>query len=214
MALPGVAAISVRGTSPLPPSMLPPDTQPLSTTSSSSSRSSSPGHFHWGDDLRLDQASGDIDPDPGFDAAAHRIMTLLVKGVLVDALGWEMRDIMLFGFGQGGSLALGIASRLRTPERVVDLEDGGAEMGMTTKGVVSIGGPLPGSMVPSLGGRRKSDTPVLVVQLDGNEVDRVRREFGDVRAVNWRSRDVSMPRNREEMFPLMKFFADQLNKPY
>ncbi|TFB05385.1 hypothetical protein CCMA1212_002483 [Trichoderma ghanense] len=211
MSLPGVLAISVRGTAPLPAGLL-----------GAAGGEGEGGHFHWGDDLNVDSSTGDLDPDPGFDKAAGLIMQKLVKEVLLDKCGWEMNDILFFGFGQGGSLALGLASRLRTMERIVDIsdadEDDGSQekkkLGKTCKGVVSIGGPLPQSMVPTLSSRDKSRTPVLVCQLDDDEADAVKREFADVRVVRWRRREVAMPRDREEMFPIMKFIADQLNKGF
>ncbi|KAK5993236.1 hypothetical protein PT974_06665 [Cladobotryum mycophilum] len=206
LSLPGVLAISVRGTAPLPPSLLPDDDD--------DDVQQADRHFHWGDDLRLDQGTGALDADPGFDKAARAVMNKLVKETLIEGLGWEMSDIIFFGFGQGGSLALGLASRLRTLERIVDLTEGEKKIGKAAKGVVSIGGPLPLSMVPSLSGREKSDTPVLVCQLDGDEADMVKGEFKDVRVVNWKRKEVAMPRDRDEVFPIMKFFADQLNKPW
>lgn len=145
-------------------------------------------------------------------------MEKLVGEVLLGKCGWEMSDIMFFGFGQGGSLALGLASRLRASPRVVDVTDpstsGGGESKAAKgafKGVVSVGGPLPASMVPTVSARQKSRTEVLLVQLDAESVDAVRREFEHVRVVNWKRREVAMPRDREEMFPIMKFFADRLN---
>ncbi|KAK1237631.1 hypothetical protein MKX07_006759 [Trichoderma sp. CBMAI-0711] len=222
MSLPGVLAISVRGTARLPAGILDSGGHSSSSFSSSSSSSS----FHWGDDLSVDSDTGDLHPDPGFDKAAGLIMNKLVKEVLLDKCGWEMNDIMLFGFGQGGTLALGLASRLRAIERIIDISsssDGSdgqkekekeKELGKSFKGVVSIGGPLPQSMVPSLSSRDRSKTPVLVCQLDDDEADAVKREFADVRVVRWRRREVAMPRDREEMFPIMKFIADQLNKGF
>lgn len=194
--LPGVLAISVRGTSRLP---LPPLASEGGTES---------GGFHWGDDVLVDQ--GGVDADPGFERAEGLIMEKLVREVLMGKCGWEMSDIIIFGFGQGGSLALGLASRLRFTPRVVDVSDT-TTAGKTFKGVVSIGGPLPASMVPTVSARQKSRTKVLVVQLDAESVAGVRREFEDVRVVNWRRGEVAMPRDREEMFPIMKFFADTLN---
>ncbi|KAK4069764.1 uncharacterized protein Triagg1_6894 [Trichoderma aggressivum f. europaeum] len=202
MSLPGVLAISVRGTSPLPAAFAGDQQQ----------------HFHWGDDLSVDTNTGELDPDPGFDKASRLVMQKLVKDTLIDRCGWEMNDVLFFGFGQGASLALGLASRLRSVERIIDVSDGDEttrnKFGKTCKGVVSIGGPLPQSMVPSLSSREKSDTPVLVCQLSEDEADAVKKEFKDVRVVNWKRREVAMPRDRDEMFPIMKFIADQLNKGF
>lgn len=192
--LPGVLAISVRGTSPLPAGLGAPS-----------------GGSHWGDDLALDSSTGDVDADPGFKKAGKIIMEKLVHGVLVDKCGWEVDDVMFFGYGQGGSLALGMASTLLEQAAVEDVTDGttaAAKKGF--KGIVSIGGPAPPSMVSSRSARGKSKTPVLMVQVDDGDVDYARREFEVVTQVKWRRQEVGMPSNRDEMLPIMKFFADRL----
>ena len=194
--LPGVLAISVRGTAPVPAAIL--------------GNGDSGRHFHWGDDLTLDQSTGELDADPGFDAAARLVIDKLVKETLVAKCGWEMNDVIFFGFGQGGSLALGLATRLAAGQTVVDVTDGVRRGSDRFKGVVSLGGSLPQSMVSTRSARAKSATPVLLLQLPGDEADRVKGEFGNVTVVQWKRRDVAMPRDRDEVFPLMKFFADVL----
>lgn len=205
--LPGVLAISARGVSPLPPSLLGlPDSEAASPTK----------HFHWGDDLTLSPSTGDLDPDPGFAKAEQLVLGKLIQDTLVGTCGWETNDILLFGFGQGGSLALGLASRLRNSERVVDVTAGETNVGVAFKGLVSIGGPLPPSMIPTLSARDKARTPALICHgrssesLDGDAVELLRKEFTDVREVKWRKADDSMPGNREEMLPIMQFFAERL----
>ncbi|KAL0943736.1 phospholipase carboxylesterase superfamily [Colletotrichum truncatum] len=204
MSLPGVLSISVRGPSPLPPSMLP-DVPP---------QSSSAGHFHWGDDLTFDPDTDDLSPDPGFSKAANLVTEKLIRETLMGRCGWELSDIILFGFGQGGSLALGLASQLRLGPKVVDVTEGQkvsrSEDEGTLKGVLSIGGPLPHSMIPTVSTRSKSKTKACLVQLDDDAFDVVKEEFLDVRVVRWKRKDVAMPRDREEMFPLMKFLAECL----
>ncbi|ROV87900.1 hypothetical protein VMCG_10287 [Cytospora schulzeri] len=192
--LPGVLAISVRGISPLPPSLLgaPIDSGPTR-------------NFHWGDDVNLAPHTDGLDADPGFSKAADLILNRLVKGTLVDQCGWEFSDILFFGFGQGGSLALGLASKIRD-----------TEASKSFKGVVSIGGDLPASMIPSVSGTPKAKTPVLVCHgksceaVDEDSIDVLRREFTDVRDIKWKKVDSSMPSNREEMLPIMQFFAERL----
>ncbi|SPN98997.1 related to Phospholipase/Carboxylesterase superfamily [Cephalotrichum gorgonifer] len=197
MELPGVLTVAVRGTAPLPPSILPPGAD-------------EDRHFHWGDDVQIDQSTGDIAADPGFEKAVSPIMDVLIKGCLVEKFGWEPEDVILFGFGQGGSLALGLASRFANP-RVVDVE-GGAEGGKF-KGVVSVGGPLPPSMVSTLSGRRKSKTKALIVQVRGADKDYVEEEFESVKSVEWKREEVDTPRNREEMYPIMAFLGELLGEP-
>ncbi|KAJ2984872.1 hypothetical protein NUW58_g5832 [Xylaria curta] len=205
--LPGVLAISVRGVSPLPPALLGlPDADAASPTN----------HFHWGDDLTLSPATADLDSDPGFSKAEQLVLGKLIRETLVGTCGWETNDILLFGFGQGGSLALGLSSRLRDGERVVDVTKREREIGTTFKGVVSIGGPLPVSMIPTLSTRDNARTPVLICHgrnsesLDSDAIELLRKEFVDIREVNWKKVDDGMPKNREEMLPIMQFFAERL----
>ena len=202
LALPGVMGISVRGTIPVPAAML--GEEPGAT----------PRHFHWGDDLTLNPKTGDLDTDPGFARAKELVMERLVREILLDKCGWELSDILFFGFGQGGSLALGLASQLRLGPDVVDVTDGEPKVDRTAfKGVISIGGPLPPSMVPTVSSRSKSKTSVLLCQLDEEAQDYVKTEFADVTTVKWRGGDIGMPRDREEVLPMMKFFADRLRDP-
>lgn len=200
LSLPGVLAISVRGTSPLPPSLLP---EPAVDGK---------GHFHWGDDINIDPATGELDEDPGFEKASNLVMNKLVKETLIEKCGWEWSDVMFFGFGQGGSLALGIAAKLGAGERVTDVTDSPSQnSARRCKGALSIGGPLPQSMVSTISNRQKSPTSVLICQFQPEQIEATKREFQDVTVVNWKRRDVAMPRDREEVLPLMKFFADRLN---
>ncbi|KAI1195086.1 alpha/beta-hydrolase [Nemania serpens] len=205
--LPGVLAISVRGVSPLPPALLGlPDADLAGPTN----------NFHWGDDLALSPTTGDLDPDPGFSRAEQLVLGKLIRETIVGTCGWETSDILLFGLGQGGSLALGLSSRLRNSERVVDLTEAGGTTGTAFKGAVSIGGQLPFSMIPTLSARDKARTPVLVCHgrnsesLDSDAVELLKTEFVDVREVKWGKMDDGMPMNREEMHPIMQFFAERL----
>ncbi|KAF2964459.1 hypothetical protein GQX73_g9107 [Xylaria multiplex] len=143
ISLPGVIAISVRGISPLPPAL-------LGLPDSGSGAGNPTNHFHWGDDLLLSSAAGDLEPDPGFSKAEQLVLGKLIRETLVGACGWETNDILLFGFGQGGSLALGLSLRLTNDERVTDITQGERATGLVFKGAVSIGGQLPPSMIPTL----------------------------------------------------------------
>ena len=207
LALPGVLAISVRGTSPLP-----------------LGAGGGGGHFHWGDDLTLG-GEDDLEPDPGFDRGLGLVLDELVGRTLVARCGWETDDILLFGFRQGGSFALGLASRLRAGlfggSRVVEVEDEGevdrgSRGGTAFRGVVSIGGPLLASTIPPANTGGKSRTSVLVCHgaeseaVDAVAVGLLRREFADVRVVRWKRPDDGMPRSRDEVLPMMQFFAERL----
>jgi predicted esterase len=208
VALPGTLAISVRGVSPLPPALLGMTDEEAATAPTK--------HFHWGDDLTLSPTTGDLDPDPGFTKAAELVLGKLIRETLIQKCGWDTRDILLFGYGQGGSLALGLASQLRGGERVVDVTEGGAAAGTAFKGSVSIGGPLPNSMISTVSSREKSRTPALICHgrssevIDEEALDLLKEEFVDVREVKWQKPDDGMPRSTEEMLPIMKFFAERL----
>ncbi|KAL1877108.1 hypothetical protein VTK73DRAFT_8845 [Phialemonium thermophilum] len=216
--LPGVLAIAVRGTSPLAPGLLGFDDL---------SDGRGPRNFHWGDDLAMAPgAGGELDPDPGFEKAERLIFDRLLGEVLSEGCGWDLEDVLLFGFGQGGSLALGLASKARVGKRVEEVTTDGdndhpttrPQRGRAFKGVVSIGGPLPHSMVPSVTGvREKVRTPVLVCcgsgsgsAVDEDAVELIREEFESVRVVRWKKPDDGMPKNREEALPLMEYFAERL----
>ncbi|KAI6090940.1 alpha/beta-hydrolase [Hypoxylon rubiginosum] len=205
--LPGVLAISVRGVSPLPPAL-------LGLPDSEAARPSR--HFHWGDDLTLSPSTGDLDPDPGFSKAERLVLGKLIRETLIEKCGWETNDILLFGFGQGGSLALGLASRIRQGEKVVDITEGDGSTGTAFKGAVSIGGPLPSSMIPTISAREKSRTPILVCHgrssesLGEDAMDVLKEEFIDVRETKWKKSDDTMPESKDEILPIMQFFAERL----
>ncbi|PVH86595.1 alpha/beta-hydrolase [Cadophora sp. DSE1049] len=178
--LPETACISIRGLNPIPPIF---------------TGSETPA-FHWGDDVLVDESKGEIDPDAGF-----KMVESVLGGILLKALrekcGFESRNILFLGFGQGGMAAL----------HVVSLEK--EEFG----GVISIGGGLPAS---SSSASSKCKTPIVLCggsrssQVTRSAVDAVKARFTDVEYVRWEKPDDSMPRNREEMLPLMKFLARRL----
>ncbi|KAK4669445.1 uncharacterized protein QC763_203100 [Podospora pseudopauciseta] len=204
--LPGTYAVTVRGVNPLPQGLVP---EPVPEN----------GCWHWGDDLLLDQRTGELDQDPGFQKAREALWEL-IGGVIVGRLGWGWGDVILFGYGQGGSVALGLGSELRRGQekRVVDVSEGDGEgEKRELKGIVSVGGALPVSMIPTVGGRGKVTTPTLVLCGEGGEVidddaeEKLKEEFEDLRVVRWKGRrDDGMPRSREEVLPLMEFFAERL----
>ncbi|KZZ97485.1 Phospholipase/carboxylesterase/thioesterase [Moelleriella libera RCEF 2490] len=225
--LPNTLAISVRGTSSIPPSMLHDLHQaPLPSQPQQQQQQ----YYHWGDDLLLDQATGDLDPDPGFSRACALVTEKLVRGILVERCGWDTSDVLLFGFGQGAALALGLP----------------LTEGLTYKGVVAIGpdaGGVPASMrakkcgtttmTMTLRGKqqaqqgqgrledakdeeeRTNDTPVLLVQGQSRQDENaVRESYGNVQVVRWKRSEVDMPRSKEEMIPIMKFFAERLKSGF
>lgn len=207
--LQGVLAITVRGIQPIPPAML------------GESLDSPVRHFHWGDDLSLVSRDDGLDTDPGFSKAFEVVMQRLIKETLLEKCGWQLSDILLFGYGQGGSLALGLASKVREGARVEEVKDNdkdglASDKAAEFKGVVSIGGALPPSMIPTLSARPKSKTPVLICHgkscedVDDDAVEVLKKEFVDVRDADWEKANSTMPSSREETLPIMQFFAERL----
>lgn len=79
-------------------------------------------------------------------------------------------------------------------------------------GVVSIGGRVPSTA----SGLAKSRTPVLLcggsrsTQITRSAVDSLKGRFTSAEYVKWDKPDDSMPRDRGEMMPIMKFLARRL----
>jgi predicted esterase len=177
LSLPETICVAARGTAPLPFDL---------------------GGFHWGDDIVIDQGTGDIDVDAGFKKSVEVIVDDVIRKTLIDKCGYKQREILLFGFGQGGYLALNCAVAL-----------GEEELG----GVVSIGGALPSTIsLP----QKKNRTPIIVCKGNRNsaihdeDIDRLKRAFEFLEVKEWSKTGDGMPSNRDEMMPIMQFFARHL----
>ena len=154
------------------------------------------GGFHWGDDIAFDQATGNMDFDTGFIKAITLIKDDIVENRLVTKCGYKLREIMFLGFGQGAMAAIAAATAITE------------ELG----GVISIGGPIPASCTHARGVK----TPVLVLGGSSNTLitrsalDNLKTCFENVEYVKWNRAGDGMPRHREEMLPIMRFFARRL----
>lgn len=154
------------------------------------------GGFHWGDDIIFDQASGNMDFDTGFTKAVKIIKQDIIEDGLVKKCGYKPREIMLFGFGQGAMATLATA----------------ASMAEELGGVVSIGGPLPSSNQNA----KVVKTPVLVLGgssgtlITRTSLDKLKAAFQNVEYQRWNRAGDGMSRNRDEMLPIMRFFARRL----
>ena len=154
------------------------------------------GGFHWGDDITFDQASGQMDFDTGFTKAVQVIKHDIIEVGLAEKCGYKPRDIMFFGYGQGAMAALAVAASMSD------------ELG----GVVSVGGYLPSSYSTA----KAVKTPVLVIGGSSNtlitraNLDKLKASFESVEYQKGSREGDSMPRNRDEMLPIMRFFARRL----
>ena len=155
------------------------------------------GGFHWGDDIVFDHATGGLEFDTGFSKAVTTVREEVIEKGLVKECRYEPRDIMLFGFGQGGMAALAVA----------------ASMSEELGGVVSIGGPSPASIQPRSG---KSKTPVLLLGgasktlVTTSAIDNLERIYQNMDYHKWSKPGDGMPKSREEMLPIMRFFSKRL----
>lgn len=158
-------------------------------------------NWHWGDDIVL-TGDGELDPDPGFSRAKDLVLRQVIDEILVQRCGWERGDVMIFGYGQGGTVGLGVGVAA----------EGDGKGGL--KGVVSVGGGLVGSLMPPSGrGWKGGRTPVMVCRGRGSEVDGegVRGVFGEgVEVVEWEREGDGMPRTEGEVRPLMRWFGERL----
>lgn len=81
-------------------------------------------------------------------------------------------------------------------------------------GIVSIGGPLPSEAPASLSPKRKS--PVLVCSgtdspwVTSSAGDKLKKVFESVQFNRYRRSGDTMPKSRDEMYPVMQFFARRL----
>jgi predicted esterase len=158
------------------------------------------GGFNWGDDLIVDQSTGELDMDTGFKAAKRVLLHSVICDGVIGKCGYKAREIMLFGFAQGGMAALQVAAEFQ-----------GSELG----GVVSIGGRLSLSL-PVQALEKKSKTPVLVCRaskgskVTDSAVSKLKDAFEHVEVKDWKRNGDGMMSNREEMMPIMQFFARRL----
>jgi predicted esterase len=67
---------------------------------------------HWGDDIIFDSTTGGLDADSGLKESTE-LLRILIKEVLVEKCGYAPREIVIFGFGQGGMVALSTARKSR-----------------------------------------------------------------------------------------------------
>lgn len=148
--------------------------------------------------------------DAGFARAGKVLVSDVIRDVLVRKCGYRLREILILGFGQGGMIGLVVARELGQPGGV---ESSGSDSDTSLSGVISIGAPYPlsGSTVG-----RKSRTPVLLVAgrdstaVNDGAVQRTKQVFEFVEVHRYARKGDGMPRNRDEMMPVMQFFARRL----
>lgn len=152
--------------------------------------------------------------DAGFGRAGKTIVQDVVRGVLVGKCGYSLREMLVFGFGQGGMVGLNVARELGVSSSGSDQKTSGE-----LSGVISIGAPYPlsaSSMAGNTTSSGKNRTPVLLVAgrdssaVTDGAVQRTKQVFEFVEVHRYARKGDGMPRNRDEMLPVMQFFARRL----
>ncbi|KAK0291843.1 hypothetical protein LTR35_001271 [Friedmanniomyces endolithicus] len=161
--------------------------------------------FHWGDDIIFDSNNGGLDPDAGFRQSTAVLKALVEEG-LVRKCGYRAREIMVFGLGQGGMAGLSLAVALHQAAK--STSDG--ELG----GVISIGGGLPGEAPAALVNKCKASVLVCGGSSDSvvtpSSEEKLKHVFETVETKRYRRPGDTMPRDRDEMLPVMQFFSRRL----
>jgi predicted esterase len=178
---------------------------------------------HWGDDIIFDSTTGGLDADSGLKESTE-LLKILIKESLVDNCGYAPRDIVIFGFGQGGMVALSAARKSHISLSYIHFLTGTLAVAIQSSatdantpelgGVISIGGALPSEAPAGLVSKCK--TPVLICAGQDRSVvtstaeDKLKRLFEFMEIKRYRKSGDSMPSNRDEMMPIMQFFARRL----
>jgi predicted esterase len=155
----------------------------------------------WSDDVQFDQATGKLDADSPM-AAAMDLVGEAIDEVLIKKHNFTATQIHLFGYGQGGSLALSALLSDHLKDKALG-------------SIVSIGGPMPASSSDT---SAKNRTPVLLVggqrgslaRDEASPVKRVKSNFEFVEYSQWKKTEDSLPKNREEVLPMMHFLSRRL----
>ncbi|PLB35777.1 uncharacterized protein BDW47DRAFT_109789 [Aspergillus candidus] len=153
--------------------------------------------------------------DAGFERSKRLINDTIIRDTLVGKCGYALREISLFGLGQGGMLALLAARELDLPSASAGGSSGGGGRSgnSTLGGIISIGAPFPLSSAGNSKQGSKNRTPVLLVAgrdspaVSDGAVRRTQAEFEFVEVHRYARRGDGMPRSREEMGPVMGFLA-------
>ena len=138
-----------------------------------------------------------MDVDTGFKSSTRIVLDEVIRKGLVEKCCYKPREIMIFGFAQGGMVGLQVAAEI--------------ELG----GVISIGGTI-SSSIPFAALDKKSRTPVIVCKGSKNSavtssaIQKIKDIFEFVEIKEWKKIGDGMPSNRDEMLPIMQFFARRL----
>lgn len=164
----------------------------------------------WSDDLHVDSGSGELDWESSpLGLAVKLVADDVVASTLLGKFKYRPDQIHLFGFGQGGAVAVAVPLH-------VSLTAVASSLG----GVMSIGGGIPLSLTVADGvsAKGKVRTPLLLLSgsksslaaTGSSPLKRVKDAYEFVEYHRWKKADDSMPKNRDEVLPMMQFWARRL----
>lgn len=221
MSLPETVCISLRAPTPLPFDLGHPSPVPSTGANSSSSAAA----FHWGDDIVFDPAKHDAGIDVEACGYGHAVRCVReVLGVL-GSCGYGGRNVIVLGFGQGGSVGLAVARDTAAAAEEKEQEDAqtgesaDVNVGNELGGVISLGGALPDEYRISVQKNKSKDkakTPILVCHgrsgstITVSKAREIKDAFENTQIVQWERAGDGVARNREEMMPIMQFFGRRL----
>ena len=159
----------------------------------------------WSEDLQVDTSTGNLDADSPLTKATELIAIDVVEKVLIERFKFRPDHIHFFGFGQGGSVAM--SAPLHSSLSSFSLGS-----------VISIGGSLPLSTALPSEGSSKSRTPILLLSGSNSSLaspgssplKRAKDAYEFLTYHRWKKADDSMPKNRDEVLPMMQFWAQNL----
>ncbi|KAL5504217.1 SAC7 [Sanghuangporus vaninii] len=138
---------------------------------------------------------------------------------LTSACSWKMQQIHLFGFAQGGSVALETCITIwKSRPRLLQggtQSDEEAEANATLGSVISVGGPLllhhaiSTPCATPLLFLHRAPPSALALDGTGTQLASLRKLFGKFREVKLGSGE-SMPASQEEWQPVMEFWSERL----
>ncbi|EXJ70127.1 uncharacterized protein A1O5_07200 [Cladophialophora psammophila CBS 110553] len=160
----------------------------------------------WSEDLHVDTATGGLDLDSPLTKSVDLVAQDVILKVLIEKFKYRPDHIHLFGFGQGGSVALTV------PLHPLIISSQPA-----LGGVISVGGALSLS-APLAGTKSRNKTPVLILSgsksphaaVGSSPLSRIKSAYEFVTYHQWKKADDSMPKDRGEVLPMMQFWARRL----
>jgi pimeloyl-ACP methyl ester carboxylesterase len=149
-----------------------------------------------------------FNPIPKPDPSKH-LPTLrhLLEALTSSEVGWKLSDIHLFGWGQGGTMALELASHLSSKPLNADQRRFGSVISICAP-ILSLPGTL--SQTPALTFTRISPSSAAHQRLAND----LKKAFKDVEVVNGEKGKggEDMPRGRNEWEGIMRFWGNVLAK--